>query len=106
METCNIIWSVYHALVLIAFFTGDSTSRVFFGSMTLMSLMGGIALMTTGHMGWFIGLNLGYVGLLVLAAIAAYGTAPPGSEKEKSNYIAAAATIRFAVTLACWFVAK
>jgi len=106
METWNIIWSVYHALILIAFFLGDSKSRVFFVSMSLMSLMGGIALLTTGHSGWFLGLNLGYVGCLVLAALAAYGTAPPGPENEKSNYIAAAATIRFAVTLACWFLAK
>jgi len=104
MNTSLGIWLAYHILILIAHsISSDVSSRGFFFSFSMMSLIGGSALMWAGHDQWFLFLNLLIVGFLSLAAMAAYGTAPPGSSHEKASLIAQATVIRFAVTLACWF---
>jgi len=82
------------------------SKREFHVSMSLISLMGGAALLWTGHTSWFLGLNLLIVGTFVLAAFALIGISPPSLKNHDASAVAQAATLRFAVTLACWFLTK
>ena len=107
MNTALFIWGCYGALnILSHLFLSKEGEKGFYASMSAMSLMGGAALMWTGHTSWFLGLNLGIVGLLVAAALAQLGVSPPSAENYKASVIAQAATLRLAVVLACWFLTK
>jgi hypothetical protein len=101
------IWGALHAFNMLAYvLTMKGSSREFHISLSLISLMGGSALMWTGHTSWFLGLNLAVVGALILAAFALIGISPPSLKNHDASDVAKSAALRFAVALACWFLAK
>ncbi len=107
LNTALIIWGIFHILNMLAYaFNMKDSNKGFYISLSAISLMGGSALMWTGQTSWFLGLNLAIVGTFLVAAFALLGVSPPSPKNHEASTIAAVATIRLAIALACWFLTK
>jgi len=107
LNTALTIWGIYCSFNILSHVSlSKEVEKGFYISMSAMSLMGGAALIWTGHTSWFLGLNLALIGLLVMVALAQLGISPPSADNHKASIVAQAATLRLAVVLACWFLAK